>query len=493
MGVVLTEEALADRVAADREAGRTVAFANGCFDILHVGHVRYLAGAAAEADRLVVAVNDDDSVRRLKGATRPVLPAAARAELVAALAAVDYVVVFPDDTVERLLRRLQPDVHSKGTDYTPDTVPERDVVREYGGRIAIVGDPKEHSTRALVDRLRGGRLLIVRLGSLGDLVHTLPAVAAIHRARPGLEIDWLVDAAHREFLDLVPVVSHVEALADRTASAWLAARRVLRARAYDVAIDFQGLLKSAALARLSGARRVMGFDRAALRERAASPFYTERIDVGDGGHVIGKNLRLAAAFGAAIDGPLEFPIGAVESAAARAVASAVGGPYALVNPGAAWPNKRWPPDRFGAVARHLASRHGLAAVVLWGPGERELADEVVRTSEGAATTAPETRLPDLVALARGARCMISGDTGPVHIAAAVGVPVVALFGPTNPARNGPWRSEDISLGDYAACDCHYERRCRRDAAGWCLARIGVEEVIAAVDRRLAATGRERPA
>jgi len=493
MGVVLTEGELADRVAADRAAGRTVAIANGCFDILHVGHVRYLAGAAAEADRLVVAVNDDDSVRRLKGADRPVLPAAARAELVAALGAVDYVVVFPDDTVERLLRLLRPDVHCKGTDYKPDTVPERDVVREYGGRIAIVGDPKDHSTRALVDRLRDARILIVRLGSLGDLVHTLPAVAAIHRAQPGLEIDWLVDAVHRDFLNLVPVVSHVEALADRTASAWLAARRALRARGYAVAIDFQGLLKSAALARLSGARRVMGFDRAALRERAASPFYTERVDVGDTGHVIAKNLRLAAAFGAAVDGPLEFPIGSVESAAARAVASAVGGPYALVNPGAAWPNKRWPPDRFGAVARHLALRHGLAPVVLWGPGERELADEVVRTSEGAATTAPKTRLPDLVVLARGARFMISGDTGPVHIAAAVGVPVVALFGPTNPARNGPWRAEDISLGDYATCDCHYERSCRRDTAGWCLGRIGVDEVIAAVDRRLASAGRERPA
>jgi len=153
MSKVVTDAELVERVRADRAAGRSIAFANGCFDIVHVGHVRYLEGARREADRLVVAVNDDESVRQLKGAARPILPAAARAELVGALRAVDYVVVFGDRTVARLLRLVKPDVHCKGTDYTIDTVPERDVVREYGGRIAIVGDPKDHSTRALLSRL----------------------------------------------------------------------------------------------------------------------------------------------------------------------------------------------------------------------------------------------------------------------------------------------------------------------------------------------------
>lgn len=153
--MLVTESQLVELVAADRRAGRTIALANGCFDLLHVGHVRYLEGAAREADRLVVGVNDDGSVRALKGPGRPVLPEAARAELVAALRPVDYVVLFGEPTVERLLRRLRPDVHCKGTDYTVDTVPERDVVREYGGRIAIVGDPKDHSTRELLGRLAG--------------------------------------------------------------------------------------------------------------------------------------------------------------------------------------------------------------------------------------------------------------------------------------------------------------------------------------------------
>jgi len=152
--VVLSEPELIDAVARDKAAGRTIALANGCFDLLHVGHVRYLQSAAAEADRLVVAVNDDRSVAALKGLGRPVQPAADRAELVAALRGVDYVVVFGDLTVERLLILLKPDVHCKGTDYTIDSVPERAVVLSYGGRTAIVGDPKQHNTRELLARIR---------------------------------------------------------------------------------------------------------------------------------------------------------------------------------------------------------------------------------------------------------------------------------------------------------------------------------------------------
>ena len=153
--MVVTESELVDAVARDRAAGRTLAFANGCFDLLHVGHVRYLQSAAAEGDRLIVAVNDDASVAALKGEGRPVQSAADRAELVAALRGVDYVVVFSDPTVERLLRLLKPEVHCKGTDYTLDSVPERAVVLAYGGRTAIVGDPKQHNTRELLARIRG--------------------------------------------------------------------------------------------------------------------------------------------------------------------------------------------------------------------------------------------------------------------------------------------------------------------------------------------------
>ena len=154
MGQVLSESQLVETVARDRAAGRSIAFANGCFDLLHVGHVRYLQAAAKEADRLVVAVNDDRSATALKGPGRPIIAGADRAELVAGLRSVDYVTVFSDPNVERLLALIKPDVHCKGTDYSIETVPERAVVRAYGGRIAIVGDAKSHSTRDLVARLQ---------------------------------------------------------------------------------------------------------------------------------------------------------------------------------------------------------------------------------------------------------------------------------------------------------------------------------------------------
>jgi len=156
VGRVVSEAELIALVARERAAGRRLVFANGCFDLVHVGHVRYLSGAAAEGDRLIVAVNDDEMVASLKGAGRPIVPAAERAEIIAAFASVDYVIVFGDPTVERLLRLLQPEVHCKGPDYTVDTVPERTVVREYGGRTVIIGDAKRHSTRDLVERLSRG-------------------------------------------------------------------------------------------------------------------------------------------------------------------------------------------------------------------------------------------------------------------------------------------------------------------------------------------------
>ena len=150
---VLSREELVKRVDSARESGARIIFANGCFDVLHVGHIRYLAGARELGDLLIVGVNSDEQVAIQKGAGRPVLPATERAEIVAALESVDYVTIFDEPTVEQLLLALKPDIHAKGTDYTTETVPERDVVRSYGGRVAIVGDPKDHSTSAIIARI----------------------------------------------------------------------------------------------------------------------------------------------------------------------------------------------------------------------------------------------------------------------------------------------------------------------------------------------------
>src|SRR5262245_10611745 len=155
MPSILTGEELIQRVASARESGARIVFGNGCFDVLHVGHVRYLAGARELGDILVVGINSDEQVAIQKGAGRPVLPASERAEIVAALESVTYVTIFDEPTVEQLLLKLKPDVHAKGTDYTTDSVPERDVVRSYGGEVAIVGDPKDHSTTEIIARLGG--------------------------------------------------------------------------------------------------------------------------------------------------------------------------------------------------------------------------------------------------------------------------------------------------------------------------------------------------
>ena len=339
------------------------------------------------------------------------------------------------------------------------------------------------------------RLLIVRLGALGDVVHAIPVAAALRRAFPQARIDWLVSAKHREILDLVPVIDRRLVINDRggaSGGASLAAAvGELRRGRYDVAIDLQGLIKSALLARASGAPRVLGFSSRYARERAARLFYTEAHDPGRGGlydpretrHVVDINLGVLTLVGIT-SARAEFPIDAPPSAAARAARERTGGRYALLNPGAAWPNKRWPAERLAAVAIDLRERHGLSSVVLWGPGEEALAAAVAAGAQGAATASPPTTIADLVALARGAALMVSGDTGPTHIAAAVGTPIVGLYGPTRPARNGPLSPLDVTVSRDAVCQCHHLRRCRLDRM--CLLDIDVPEVIAAVDRRLAA-------
>lgn len=338
------------------------------------------------------------------------------------------------------------------------------------------------------------QFLLVRLGALGDVVHAVPVVAALRRAFPDSRIDWLVSAKHQEILSIVTGLSRVIAVRDRRGAgeglSLPAAVAELRRAGYDCALDLQGLIKSAVIARASGARRVIGFGAGYVRESLARTCYTETWDPGGAGtfdrtsvrHVIDLNLGLLSRLGVA-SAPPEFPLGPVDSALARELSDRTGGRYALLNPGAAWPNKRWPPDRLAAVAMALRERHGLTSIVLWGPGEQPLADEAVAKAGGAAILSPKTTILDLVALARGARLMVSGDTGPTHIAAAVGTPIVGLYGPTRPERNGPWRAEDIAVSRADACECHHQRQCRR--ATMCLLDISVAEVVAATDRRLA--------
>lgn len=348
-----------------------------------------------------------------------------------------------------------------------------------------------------------GRILLVRMSALGDIVHALPVLAALREAHPDAAIDWLVDARYAEVLSLVEglttrVVANAADTRDDSASGevrfgrgagTVGLVRHLRRRCYDAAIDLQGLLKSGAMTWSSGAPRRIGFVKAQLREPAAAWAYNEAIAGPDGAHVVHKNLAVLGSLG--IDPRvIRFPWAPFRSAVAAQVMAEArvqrSDGYVVLNAGAAWPNKRWAPERFGQLAQHLQQAHGLPSSVLWGPGERALAEAVVAASGGAATVAPPTGLADVLALAAGARLVVSGDTGPLHLAASVGAPLVALFGPTRPERNGPWRTEDVSVSRADVCDCYHKRQCLRGQP--CIDHIALADVAEACARRLA-TGR----
>jgi heptosyltransferase I len=339
------------------------------------------------------------------------------------------------------------------------------------------------------------RILIVRLSALGDIVHALPVLTRLRRTFPDVAIDWLVEENYASTLTLAAGLTRrivVRAKADSSAAdttafstgiGYLRAARFLRAQQYDAALDLQGLLKSALWATASGARRVIGFDREHLREPFAAAFYTETVVPDGAGHVIQKNLSILRAL-AIEPGPVELhvePHGSPDLIKAIQIAGGSNG-YIVINPGAAWPNKRWPPDRFAALAKALRERTGLHSLVTWGPKERALADAVSQGSAGAASPAPPTSVADLGALMRSAALVISGDTGPLHIGAAVGTPIVGLFGPTRPERNGPWEPRDEVISRSGTCVCHHKRNCLRGAP--CINEITVDEVVAAAERRL---------
>jgi heptosyltransferase-1 len=315
------------------------------------------------------------------------------------------------------------------------------------------------------------RLLVVRLGSMGDIIHTLPAVAMLRAAFPNVIIGWAVErrwaallssaealtgprSAEKPLADIVHIVDtfawRAAVFSNETWREFRQAVRELRELRYDIAIDFQGAWKSAILAQLSRAPRRVGFRQP--REKPATLFYTHTVAAG-GRHIVEQNISLAQEL---CDSDLRaddagFPLPrdpAVERAIEQQLHAHGLHSFALINPGAGWGSKCWPAERYAEVARALAV-HGLRAIVNFGPGEEALAREVERASGGMAIVMP-TSVAELIALCRHARICIGGDTGPVHLAAGLGVPVVALFGPTDPARNGPYSARAIVLRSEAS-------------------------------------------
>jgi len=330
---------------------------------------------------------------------------------------------------------------------------------------------------------RAEKYLVVRLTSLGDVLHTLPAVAALRAGKRAAQIDWVVERRWAPVLEGSPALDHVIAFDRRDPARIFSCVKRLREMNYSCAVDFQGLFKSSLLALLSGAPRRIGFERGWAREGSAAIWYTERV-VPSGQHVTEMNYALAERAGGVVpiipQYPLRIPAGGVASVRARLQNQNVT-EYIAIGPGGSWRAKCWPADRFGALCRELEKRYGMRCLVLCGPGEESLAAEVCRAAEPAKPLIFSTSLEELMAVLARARCVVAVDSGPLHLAAALGAFVVGLYGPTDPARNGPFVPHAVIVREALPGETSYRRR---DSYSPAMLRISVEQVVAAVERRL---------
>lgn len=343
------------------------------------------------------------------------------------------------------------------------------------------------------------RILIVRLGAIGDVVHTLPALAVLRRTFPHAHLAWAVEkgGAARLLagnpclddlieLDLRGWRERLTAAKTRAAIRSSVAR--LREAEFDLALDFQGLLKSAMIARIAGAPRRIGFARAALREPASAWLLTERVAADDREHVIKKNLQLAAHLGGDITGEWEFPVAltAADEQFAIAQSARFDNAFAILNPGGGWPTKLWNTLGFAQIADRLWEAYGLRSAVTFGPGEETWAQAIVAQAKTGAAVPLKASLKEFWALTSHAKLFLGGDTGPMHIAAAVRTPIVAFFGPTSARRNGPFAAADVVIErDDLDCrvDCH-RRRCSHTS---CM-KLPVDVVWQGIERRLQMAG-----
>jgi lipopolysaccharide heptosyltransferase I len=326
------------------------------------------------------------------------------------------------------------------------------------------------------------RFLLVRLGSLGDIVHALPAAAAIRDTFPGARVDWLVDSKWTRLLEGNADLNNIISMEGRSTAAISAAVRQLRAAKYTQAIDFQGLYKSAVLAFASGAPQRIGFQSSYAREGLASVLYTDRLNP-RGPHKVDHNLTLAERAGAQVENP-RFSLAVLpgdDERVSRELAAHELQEYFVLNPGGGWRSKCWPAERYGTLHRQLAERYGLRGIVTFGPGEEELAQEIIRAAGEPAPVALPLALGPLMAAMRRAKFVVSADTGPLHLASALGAPVVGLFGPTDPVRNGPYSKEDVVVRNPRFSETTYRRGASYSPS---MLSITVEQVFDAVERRL---------
>ena len=327
------------------------------------------------------------------------------------------------------------------------------------------------------------RFLLVRLGSLGDVIHVLPAAAALRDAFPSARIDWVIAPVWARILEGNPDLNEAIPFDRKTVSGVAATIRKLRAARYDCAIDFQGLYKSAFLARFSGAPRRIGFTSSYAREGLAALCYTETVNP-RGPHKVDHNLSLAIAAEAHEPRAPRFPLSIFprdEDAADRQLSSRDISDFFVLNPGGGWRSKCWPPERYGQLHRVLIERYPWRGIVTFGPGEEHLARAVIEAAGNAPPVALPLALGPLMALFRRAKFVASADTGPLHLASALGAPVVGLYGPTDPSRNGPFSPADVVVRNPGSSETTYDRGASYSPA---MLSITVEQVASAVERRI---------
>ncbi len=326
------------------------------------------------------------------------------------------------------------------------------------------------------------RFLIVRLSSLGDVVHALPVLAALRDTFLRARIDWLIDKRWQPLLEGNPDLNEIIVLKGRSVREFFRCGDRLREEHYTAVLDVQGLYKSALLARRVGAAQRIGFSWSFAREGAASLFYSQKVKPA-GTHIIDQNRALAAAAGARLEG-VRFPMvvssdsqGTVDQLLRAASIER----YIVLSPGGGWRYKRWPAERFGELAQRLWDAHRSRIIVNCGPRELDIGEAVVAGAGIAMPIMVQYELPELKALLIRADLVVAGDSGPLHLAAALGTPVVGLYGPTDPARNGPYGGRDIVIRNASEEGTTHDRE---DSDSEAMLSITVDQVFAAVEERL---------
>jgi len=328
------------------------------------------------------------------------------------------------------------------------------------------------------------RVLVVRLGAMGDVIHALPAVAALAQALPGVTIDWIIEPRWACLLEGNPYVGSVLTFPLKgwrkkplRGESWSGAWRLiaeLRATRYDLVVDLQGLIKSACLARLTGCRRRVGLETAALREPLAAKFYTEQVGVA-GAHIVDKNLSAVRRLIGSQDTAVEFPLPQGECSATLPP-----GDFVLATPVAGWGSKQWPGRHYAQFAGLIHQGLGMPLVLDCAPGDAGYVQEIARSAPPGSVVVHPSTIPQLIGATRRARAVLGVDSGPLHLAAALGKPGVAVFGPTDPARNGPYGGTLTVLRATTATTTYH-----RDANVSCaMSSIGAERVYEALRRTL---------